>query len=243
MYISVYTAYTALKDLANKDQRGFISPDTFNAIATPSQQMIFNQMFDAVRRKNRVRQGQIDGAFHLSTLTRLKEDLSIYAKDLPINFTSGVADKPNDFAYAISAELSDGTEVPILYDENKFRRVRNSTLLSYTTEKPFLLMSNSLQVTPSATTQVTLRYYKQPEGIDANGDRTQTMPTYQYTTINSLDTYDGVNSVDFELPEHYLPYLLIEMGRMIGLNLRDIDVQRYSAIAQKDNDIMVNANQ
>jgi hypothetical protein len=200
-------------------------------------------MLDSVRKKRRMRQGQIDGAFHLSSLTRVKQDLSIFSKDLPITFTNGVADKPNDFAYAISAELSDGTDVPILYDENKFRRVRNSSLLTYTTAKPFVLMSNTLQVTPSATTSVTLRYYKVPEGIDSNGDRTQTMPTYAYTTINSLDTYDSDNSVDFELPEYYLPYILIEMGRMIGLNLRDQDIQRYAAVAGKDNDIMINYNE
>lgn len=242
MGISVYTAYTALKDLANKDQRGFITPDVFNATATPAQQMVFNQMLDSVRKKRRMRQGQIDGGFGLSALTRVKEDLSYFAKDLPITFTNGVADKPNDFAYAISAELSDGTHVPILFDENKLSFVRNSTLLSHTTSKPYLLLSNSWQVFPSATTSVTLRYYKVPEGIDSNGDRTQTMPTYAYTTINSLDTYDSDNSVDFELPEYYLPYLLIEMARMVGLNLRDTDLQRYAAIAGKDNDLMVNAN-
>lgn len=243
MALSTYTTYLALKDLANKDQRGFISPDVFNSIAPVSQQMVFNQMFDSVRKKRRMRQGQIDGGSNLSALKRVKEDLSTFAKDLPITFTTGVADKPDDFAYAISAELSDGTHVPILYDESKFAFVRNSTLLSHTTSKPYLLMSNSLQVTPSGTTTVTLRYYKRPEGIDNNGDRTINQPSYAYITVNGLDTYDPDNTVDFELPDFYLPYVLIEMGRMIGLNLRDTDLQRYSAIASKDNDLMVNANE
>ena len=119
MALSVYTTYTALKDLANKDQRGFVSPDTFNSVAQPAQMMVFNDMFESVKRKRRVRQGQIDGGFHLSQVKRLKEDLSVFAKDLPIQFTNGVANKPEDFAYSISAETSAGLPVQILFDENK----------------------------------------------------------------------------------------------------------------------------
>lgn len=243
MALSVYTTYTALKDLANKDQRGFISPDTFNSIAQPSQMMVFNDMLESVKRKRRVRQGQIDGGFHLSQVKRLKEDLSVFAKDLPITFTNGVADKPEDLAYAISAETSAGLPIQILYDENKIGYLRNSTLAAPTTTNPVVLMSNSLQVFPSATTSVVLRYYKIPQGIDNNGDRTVSLPSYAYTTINNQDTYDPDNSVDFELPEFYLPYLLIEMGRMVGLNLRDRDVMAYYQMSKKDNDLMASISE
>lgn len=243
MALSVYTTYTALKDLANKDQRGFVSPDTFNSVAQPAQMMVFNDMFESVKRKRRVRQGQIDGGFHLSQVKRLKEDLSVFAKDLPIQFTNGVANKPEDFAYSISAETSAGLPVQILFDENKLGYLRNSTLAAPTSTNPVVVMSNSLQVVPSTVTSLTLRYYKTPQGIDSNGDRTVNLPTYAYTTINNQDTFDPDNSIDFELPEFYLPYLLLELGRMIGLNLRDRDVMAYYQMTSKDNDLMVSINE
>ena len=242
MAISVYTAYKALKELTNKDQRGFITPQTFNAIAQPAQMMVFNDMLDSVRRKKRIRQGQVDGGFHLSATKRVKEDLSIFAVDLPLSFSNGVAEKPYDMGYCIGAELSNGKTVAIVYDENKIRHIVNSPLAAPTTAKPILLVSNSLQIYPSVAA-AKLRYYKTPKGIDVDGLRTDTLPTYAYTTVNSIDTYDPINSTDFELPEYYLPYLLIEMGRMIGLNLRDRDVLSYSQIAGRDNDLMVDVTQ
>ena len=244
MALSVYSVYTALKDLANKDQRGFVSPDTFNSLAQPAQMMVYNDMLDSIRRKRRMRQGQVDGGFHLSSLKRLKEDISIFAIDSPITFgIGGVTEKPDNFAYSISAEKTDGTPIDILFDEQKLNFIKRSTLAAPTESSPLLLMSNSLQIFPSTVSNITLRYYKYPAGVDSDGLITATLPTYAYTTINNLDTFDPVNSVDFELPEYYMPYVLIEMGRMIGLNLRDQDVLRYSQIAKKDNDVAVNVNE
>jgi len=243
MAISAYTAYTALKDLANKDVRGAISPDTFNSFAQPAQMMVFNQMLESVRRKKRVRQGQIDGGFHLSGVKRIKEDLSNFAKDLPLTFSAGVEDKPDDLAYIIAIEKTDGTPIHVLYDENKLRYLTRSTLAAPTEDNPTVLCSNSLQIFPTTITSAILRYYKVPQGIDASGLRTASLPTYAYTTTNNIETYDPTNTIDFELPEFYLPYLLIEMGRMAGLNLRDRDVMAYSQLAEKDNDLMASVNQ
>ena len=244
MPISSYTAYTALKDLANKDQRGAISPDTFNSFAQPAQMMVFNDMLESVRRKRRIRQGQIDGGFHLSSTKRIKEDLSLFAKDAPITFgIGGVADKPDDVAYIIAAETTDGTPIHVLYDENKLRYLTRSPLVAPTASNPTVLCSNSLQMFPTSVTSMVLRYYKVPKGIDSDGLKTASLPTYAYTTTNNIETYDPINSVDFELPEFYLPYLLIELGRMAGLNLRDRDVLAYAQIAEKDNDLMAAINE
>jgi hypothetical protein len=38
--------------------------------------------------------------------------------------------------------------------------------------------------------------------------------------------------VDFELPDHYIPKLVMEIGKMIGINLRDEAVMAYGAQPQ-----------
>lgn len=240
MAISAYTVYKALKELANKDQRGFVTPQTFNHFAQPAQVMVFNDMFERIRRKRRVRQGQIDGGFNLASTNLSREDLSVFARDLPIAFTSsGVLPKPNNFAYIISVEKTDGTPIDIVYDESKFQFLRRSSLGAPTNSNPAMLVSNSFQLFPATAQTVLLRYYKVPQGIDvATGLQTSNTPIYAYTTINNIETYDPLNTIDFELPEILMPYLLIELGRMIGLNLRDRDVLAYSQIAKKDNDLM-----
>jgi len=42
---SVNRVYTALKDLVNKDQKGFVSPAVFNSFAGLAQMNIFNRLF------------------------------------------------------------------------------------------------------------------------------------------------------------------------------------------------------
>jgi hypothetical protein len=242
MALSVYTVYTALKDLANKDQRGFITPDVFNSLAQPAQMMVFNDMLESVKRKRRIRQGQIDGGFNLSSLKRIKEDLSIFAKDLPIAFgIGGTAEKPEDFAYSIAATKHDGTPIDILYDENKTAYLLRSSLGKPTVDNPVLVMSSSLQIYPASVSSIILSYYKTPSGVDGSGLPSSTLPTYAYTTLNNIETYDPTNSVDFELPEFYMPYLLIELGRMAGLNLRDRDIMAYSQTTRRDNDLLEGA--
>ena len=39
----------------------------------------------------------------------------------------------------------------------------------------------------------------------------------------------AIQSIDFELPEHYYVDLVVEIAKMIGVNLRDADVVNYAA--------------
>jgi hypothetical protein len=238
MQLSVSTVYSALKDIANKDQRGFITPDVFNNFAQPAQLALFTKMLDSVRRKRRVRQGQIDGGFSLSALKRIKEDLGTFVKRSAITFSAGYAERPSDFAYAISAVKGDGTPVDISSNEDKTPFLLRSTLGAPTTTAPTLTVTNILNIYPSDTGNVLLTYYKSPSGVTPAGVRTLNPPSYAYVMINDVEMFDPVNSVDFELPDFYLPYLLIELSRMAGIHLRDRDLMLYTQIQEKENDVM-----
>jgi len=43
--ISVIEVYNTIRDLCNKDQKGFVSPRIFNEFAEVAQQNVFNEMF------------------------------------------------------------------------------------------------------------------------------------------------------------------------------------------------------
>ena len=57
---SVQRVYNALKDLVNKDQRGFITPSIFNRFASVAQMNVFNGLFDQQRTAVRMRRQQVD---------------------------------------------------------------------------------------------------------------------------------------------------------------------------------------
>jgi len=76
-----------------------------------------------------------------------------------------------------------------------------------------------------------VRYYKYPEGRNVStGARTPSSPKYNATNLGgSNEVFDPTTSVDFELPDHYVPQLVLEIGKMIGINLRDQDVFAYTS--------------
>ncbi len=57
---SVNRVYSALKDLVNKDQRGFVTPAVFNNFAQVAQMNIFNDMFDGFDRSKLTRLRNVD---------------------------------------------------------------------------------------------------------------------------------------------------------------------------------------
>jgi hypothetical protein len=45
---SVYQVYSTLKNLANKDEKGFVTPQNFNTFAPVAQTAVFNKILDAI---------------------------------------------------------------------------------------------------------------------------------------------------------------------------------------------------
>jgi hypothetical protein len=46
---------------------------------------------------------------------------------------------------------------------------------------------------------------------------------------NNKEVYDDTNSIDFELPDHYVMDLVNELALLIGVNLRDKEVYQHAA--------------
>jgi hypothetical protein len=50
-----------------------------------------------------------------------------------------------------------------------------------------------------------------------------------------VEIYNPATSFDFELPDQYVPELVIEIAKMVGVNLRDSEVYAYAAQGQQPN--------
>jgi hypothetical protein len=235
---SVNTVYNTLKDLANKEQKGFVTPSVFNNFAQIAQVNVFRGMFEGLNKGKRLRLRQADSGRHLSTVNQTKEDLSILAKTSTLSRANGVFAKPDDFAYLIaitstgSILLGESTRVnvEILYDESKIDYILKSDLSAPSESHPIALVSDDIEVFPTGIQKVRMTYYKYPEGINpATGARTASLPSFGFNTSNGVHVYNAATSVDFELPDHYVPELVIELAMLIGINLRDKDVFTYAS--------------
>jgi len=239
---SVERVYKAVKDIANKDQRGFITPSIFNQFAGVAQMNIYNRLFDEYTMANRLRRAQFDGPRQFARAKQLEEDLSTFAKKSELTLTSGAVDKPSDFARVISIATIGkkvlGTQkqalVQIVYNEDHIDRILNSDLSAPSDDAPVALVGNQIEVFPNVNTSITkinLRYYKLPQGITpTTGAKTSASPKFGYTSsVAGVEIYSAANSVDFELPEQYFTELVNEICTLAGVNMRDTDVYNYGA--------------
>ena len=234
---SVREVYNALNDLANKDERGFVTPTEFNSFAPIAQMNIFNKLFDELTAAENMRRRNIDPARDKSRIKQIKEDLGVFAKTETVTKTNGVFARPDDFARLINVKtggdillgVNNSVMADVIYDEEKLDRVLLSTLSAPTVSRPVVLMSDDFEVFPTSVSKIKVRYYKQPEGLDPTSNaRTVSLPKVGFTLSNGKEAYDGATSVDFELPEHYTSELVFELGKLVGVNLRDADVYNYS---------------
>lgn len=239
---SVESVYFALKDLANKDQRGFITPTTFNRFAQVAQLNIFNRLFVDARKDKVARLRNIEGARPLGSKKQVKEDLSFFSKEQVLSQVNGVFAKPDDLARVISLRTngkfmfgqSTSTNIDIVYDEEKLNYILNSSLSVPTDSRPIAVLGDSVEVFPTSIKKIKLRYYKYPEGINpTTGARTAATPRFGYTVTNGVESYSAANSVDFELPDHYEAELVAEIAKLVGVNLRDADVFNYASSEQQ----------
>lgn len=236
---SVNEVYSALKNLANKDERGFITPKVFNTFTTIAQNKIFNDLFNEMSKAQTMRMRNIDAKTHHSYIKRLEEDLSYFSKEVTISQSSGVFSKPEDLSRIISMRTtgsfilgkSSATNIDVIYDESKIEYILQSDLSAPSASHPVAIVSNDIEVFPTTVSSIRVKYYKYPEGRSpSTGERTALSPRYNAVSLGaSNEIFDPTTSVDFELPDHYVPQLVLEIGKMIGINLRDQDVFAYTS--------------
>ena len=231
---SVNEVYQALKSLANKDERGFITPKVFNTFTSIAQNKIFNDLFNEMAKAKTLRLRNVDAKTHHSYTKRLEEDLAYFSKESTETKSNGVFAKPEDMARVISMRTagayvygtSTSTPIDVIYDESKIDYILQSDLSAPSTSHPVAIMTENIEVFPTTISKIKVRYYKYPEGRNVStGARTFESPRYNASNLGGVnENFDISTSVDFELPDHYVPHLVIEIGKMIGINLRDQDV-------------------
>jgi hypothetical protein len=219
--IRIGVVYNIVRDLCNKDQKGFVTPAVFNTLAEVAQMNVYNEMFNELKLANRLRASGSDAGRDKSAYKMVEEDLAYFIEELDLTPNDNdIPQKPSNLSRIISIHI-DGTNTSaeIIYDSEKAKRVLNSNLSAPTEDFPVALVGNSvIEIFPdSLTDDAVLKYYRLPE-----------TPLYVTTQISQgFAIEDPTASVDFELPGHYLRELVGEIVRMIGVRLRDDVLMQY----------------
>ena len=194
--VNIIDVYNAVRDLCNKDQRGFVTPEVFSTFAGIAQQNVFNEMFQELLAANKARRSGIVGARDKSLYKMIEEDLSYFIaiRDLndetpqpedydpealvdgvpqgeyvdPADLGASTFNKPFDLARIISITATDsGVNLDLVYNSETSERILSSNLSAPTTAFPVAIISNVIEVFPFDVNAVRLKYYRQPKSINA----------------------------------------------------------------------------
>jgi|TARA_Y100000033_G_C2733633_1_gene104722 hypothetical protein len=255
--INIIDVYNAVRDLCNKDQRGFVTPEVFSTFAGIAQQNIFNEMFQELLVANRARKQGIDPARDKSLYKNVEEDLSYFitSRDLsddiednyyededgnminPANEGASVFKKPSDLARIISINRTNSnTQVAIVYNPELKQRILGSYLSSPSGSYPVAFIEeNNIVIHPNAVNSVTLRYYRQPASrqIGVGVDLSSTPVYVEMVAGADIIVPDPINSRHFELPGHYKNEVIMEIAKMIGIRLRDNYLSGFAIAEEK----------
>lgn len=230
MYANVINVYRAVSQLANKDQRGFVTIDEFNTFANQAQLLIFNNLFREFEDYRRSSRQSINASREKSRRKLLEEDLGFFSKAETLTKENGLFSKPNNVSRIISISTAGGvlmgnmtrTPIDVTYNEDDVERILASDLSKPTASSPLAMVREKIQVYPSSVNKIRVKYYKRPESSDLEKG---TAGPVAYST--------GSGVRHFELPSHYENELVIEIAKMVGLNIRDTDVVNYTMAEQQ----------
>jgi len=139
MAVSVDTVYQRVLAIANKEQRGYITPQEFNLFANQAQLDIFEQYFYDINQFNRVPGNDTE---YSNMLDLLNEKLAIFQKyqqTISTIDSSGIGTLPTD-VYRLGTVMYSGGTYPIELDEvsqNDVLDLEKSPLTRATLNKPY----------------------------------------------------------------------------------------------------------
>jgi len=255
--ISVIEVYNTLRDLANKDQKGFVTPKTFNTFAEIAQETVYREMFQELADVKALRLRNADPARGESLYRGKQDDLHFYitesvlssSRDPNISGDSNLFKFPANFTKFISLRVVDETRTPIeaIYNPEKISHILSSNLSAPTESYPVALMSKNVEVFPQDISSVVMTYYRQPSSRYATtikrvgdiGDIDESSSP-RIAMLSNTELDDGffainpIESRNFDLPEHYKTELIAEMAKMIGVRLRDPILSQYGTAETQD---------
>ena len=224
--ISVQRVYETVREICNKDQKGFVTPLVFDTLARTAQQNVYNEMFNELKIANALRASGRDAGRDKSAYKMVEEDLAMFIRQVGIEvddvsdvYEATVTDengnetivsvdpedgigfaKPIDLSRIINMYVTGtNTSVELIYDAEKAQRVLQSNLSTPTQEFPAaLVMGNYVQVFPEAVEAVTMVYYRQPRSrvIATNVVDFESHPTYSTISVDPATGFTIFNEFD-----------------------------------------------
>jgi hypothetical protein len=216
--INIDTVYQRVLALANKEQRGYITPLEFNLLANQAQLDIFEQYFYDINQFAAIKD---IGAEYSDAVDTLEEKISIFETSTTV---TGGSTLPIDL-YRLGTVIFEGNEVEQI-EQKKYLYVISSPLTIPTDETPIYTRSGNVITVYGdngriINSGVTCNYVKQPAGAE-----------WGYQVVINKALYNASTSINFELHNADETKLVIKILELAGIVINKPGL--ISVAAQKE---------
>lgn len=249
MAINVDTVYKTVLLILNKEQRGYMTPDEFNRVATQVQLDVFEQYFDDLNQQLRVPQSDYD---YSDRQMSIDEKLSPFKTSGNCVFSTNkfslpvLDDAGNDVVYGgvepTGSQVAFHSLGTVLYTpltgfpveiqrlaRNEFYNIQQSPLTASTKDFPtYLYESGKLTVSPSTIqSAVSTSFLRKPKNVN-----------WGFTTGNlGQYLYSAASSQNFELNAGEQVNVISRVLFYSGVIIRDPQVIQVAASEIQQNEI------
>jgi len=206
--ISVDTVYQKVLALANKEQRGYITPQEFNLLADKAQMELYDMYFHDIKTGVHKATNQQGVAF--DEIELIQEKLQPFQATTPLTLTAGTETLTiPDFVHYINIlkyKFGEVTEMTL----KEVSYTQNHPLLSATQNRMVYVREpdNVIRLRPILLedTSFVLHYYKRPKP-----------PEWAYVVVNSKALYNSNSSVNFTLHGSEEELLVARILQLAGI--------------------------
>jgi hypothetical protein len=237
MAVSIDTVYQRVLSIANKEQRGYITPQEFNLLANQAQLEIFEQYFYDINQFGRVPGNQTEYSDMIDNINEKLKPFQNYQTAMSVSSSSiGVLDSNLHKLGKVTYNQATGTGSTSTFhieieeiDQGKFAELQLSPLTRATIERPYYVRKTATQILlfPAASFassgNVFYNYIDKPAKVE-----------WAYTIVNEEALYNSTNATDFELHASEETKLVIKILELAGIVIKDPQLYQQAATEETE---------
>jgi len=208
--VNVDTVYQRVLAIANKEQRGYITPQEFNLYANQAQMDIFEQYFYDLNQFSRIPGNSTE---YSDVINILEEKINIFESSVNITSTlSGGTANVGGISnlYRLGSVQAGGVEVEKL-EHKDFKIIKRSPLTKPTLERPaYFKQSGILNVEPASVGTIDVFYIRRPAQVG-----------WGYVVTLEKALYNAGRSTNFELHDSEETDLVVKILALEGITKND----------------------
>ena len=210
--VSIDTVYQRVLALANKEQRGYITPQEFNLFANQAQMDIFEQYFYDINQFSRI---PGNDNLYSNPINILEDKLEVFHVEYTLSGSDNIYYVPAAHYRTIQILTDYGIEA----EKTTHRDAQNalkSPLTAPTKSRPIYYFKRGyIHLLPEAidaddSIDGKLHYYRKPDIVN-----------WSSYILSSSELYDSTHSVNFELHPSEETKLVIKILGLAGITLKD----------------------